>query len=44
MATLLLPKYYPLTGNSVLRLTSLSDYESSQIKDFQVKFYLSLFY
>jgi len=36
MATIVLPKYYPLCGTSMIKLTSLTGYENSTIKNFRI--------
>ena len=37
MARIKLPKFYPLIGTSKIQLISLTGYEDSKVKDFQVK-------
>jgi hypothetical protein len=35
-ATIVLPKYYPFCGTSMIKVTSLTGYDSSTIKNFKV--------
>ncbi|RNA12304.1 hypothetical protein BpHYR1_005007 [Brachionus plicatilis] len=37
MATILLPKHYPLCDQSLIKLTSLSGYDDADIKNFKIK-------
>ncbi len=41
MATITLPKYYPFSGTSRIKLINLTGYEDTVVKQFTVKF---LFY